>query len=73
MNHDEAGKQGFGFNPFGYAFSAFSRGGGPKKDADEKTFEEILKDFEEFFNMAENVDDRMESGSTKGVIKGRDI
>lgn len=36
---------GFGFNPFGFAF------GGTKAAADMRSFDEILKEFEDFFTI----------------------
>ena len=44
QSHESAGG-GFGFNPFGFAF------GGTKAAKDMRTFDEILKEFEEFFKM----------------------
>jgi len=42
QSHKQAGG-GFGFNPFGFAF------GGTKAAQDMRSFDEILKEFEEFF------------------------
>jgi len=42
QSHEQTGG-GFGFNPFGFAF------GGTKAAQDMRSFDEILKEFEEFF------------------------
>ena len=54
-NHEA---QGFGFNPFTY---------GTGKAQDMRSFDEILKEFEDFFKMEENRDAKIDG------IKGRDI
>ena len=63
----------FGFNPFGFAFSAFRKGG--QKQEQTRSFEEILKEFEQFFDMNETTTNSQgpQSKKAKGVIKGRDI
>lgn len=58
QNQEEAG---FSFNPFGFAF------GGAQHTQDMRSFDEILKEFEDFFAMDEN------SNSKIVGIKGRDI
>ena len=53
------------FNPFGFAF------GGTKAAADMRSFDEILKEFEEFFT----IDPKKTHGAegTGGKLKGRDV
>lgn len=67
-----AGAEGesFGFNPFGYAFSAFRKA---KNNENARSYEEILKEFEQFFDMSEMEQQSTQSKRTKGVIKGRDV
>lgn len=60
QNYEQAGG-GFGFNPFGYAF------GKSKAAADMRSFEDILKEFEQFFNLDN------EKGNTNGRLKARDV
>ena len=57
-NHEASG---FSFNPFGFAF------GGSQHAQDMRSFDEILKEFEEFFAMEENSNSKIEG------VKGRDI
>ena len=57
---------GFGFNPFGFAF------GGTKAAADMRSFDEILKEFEDFFTIDPKKTQTSDS-STGGKLKGRDI
>ena len=71
QNADEQ-SAGFGFNPFGFAFSAFRK---DKQQAqDTRSFQEILEEFEKFFEMSETQAQATKPGaSAKGTIKGRDI
>ena len=60
--------EGFGgFSPFGAAFSAFNR---KAQQEEMKSFEQILKEFEQFFDMTEMTGSNR---SSKGIIKGRDV
>lgn len=55
-DQQNAGSQGdnFGFNPFGFAFSAFRKGGaGGSGQENMRSYEDILKEFEQFFDMSE--------------------
>ena len=63
----------YGFNPFGFAFSAFSRSASKNQGADTRSFEDILKEFEEFFDMSETAQRTSTTRKAKGVIKGRDV
>jgi molecular chaperone DnaJ len=63
--------ESFGFNPFGFAFSAFRKSAKPEET---RSFEEILKEFEQFFDMTETENNSAShQKKAKGVIKGRDI
>lgn len=75
QNADQRGES-FGFNPFGFAFSAFRKSSATQEQA--KSFEEILKEFEQFFDITDlNVNDTSSATSDarrgKGIIKGRDV
>ena len=59
QNAEQAG--GWGFNPFGFAF------GGAQHAQDMRSFDEILKEYENFFAMEESNDSKLAG------IKGRDI
>lgn len=61
QNHQQAGG-GFGFNPFSYAFR-----GAAKTSADMRSFDDILKEFEEFFNLDSD------PKKSQGKLKARDI
>lgn len=61
QNYEAAGGGFGGFNPFGFAF------GGTKAAADMRSFEEILKEFEDFFNF--DSDPKKQNGK----LKARDV
>eukprot|EP00351_Strombidinopsis_sp_SopsisLIS2011_P001717 CAMPEP_0116871922 /NCGR_PEP_ID=MMETSP0463-20121206/2486_1 /TAXON_ID=181622 /ORGANISM="Strombidinopsis sp, Strain SopsisLIS2011" /LENGTH=89 /DNA_ID=CAMNT_0004511255 /DNA_START=304 /DNA_END=573 /DNA_ORIENTATION=- len=58
---EQAGHSFNGFSPFGFGF------GGQKQKEDIRSFEEIMREFEEFFKMDAN----NQHGTT--VLKGKDI
>ena len=67
-NEQDNQEKEFGANPF----SAFFMGGFGKQKEDFRSFEEIMKEFDEFFNMekAQNLGDLYKN---KGFVKGKDI
>mmetsp|Transcript_9626 Transcript_9626/g.13142 ORF Transcript_9626/g.13142 Transcript_9626/m.13142 type:complete len:107 (+) Transcript_9626:372-692(+) len=75
QNADQRG-EAYGFNPFGFAFSAFRKGAA--KEEETKSFQEILKEFEQFFDMSdlESSTSSSSQGAArqgKGVLKGRNV
>lgn len=64
MQQNAEAEGGFGFNPFGYAF------GGSRATQDLRTFEQILREYEDFFKMES---EKQTSTNEDGTIKGRDV
>ena len=55
------------FDIFGYMF------GGKKQKEDMRSFDDILKEFETFFDMDEQTGKNRNTNSNAGKIKGRDV
>lgn len=65
QNAEQRG-DGQGFNPFGFGF-----GGRNKQDI--TSYEEVLKEFDEFFSMKDIKNVKKQSGARGGLVKGRDV
>ena len=66
---------GFGFNPFGEAFWSQFGGKGGKSSGQQAGFEDIFKEFDEFFSMNGKTQQSTRSGAEAmgGKAKGKDV
>lgn len=68
QTHESQGGS-FMFNPFSFAFG----GTQAARNRDMRSYEEILREYEDFFRMDNARTSTMDSGSSRGKLKGRDV